>query len=68
MARKEKVTKPIFEVKHDFVDSLDALLHEALNFYQAVQTAIELGQVSDKVKPILQERVDAFRKKLSADA
>ncbi len=66
MARKIE-TKPLFSLKGDFTDSLDKFCQEAIMFQQAVGSAIELGQVSDKARPILQERLDAFRKAMVED-
>lgn len=67
MGNRKELAKPIFAVKHDFVDSLDAFLQEAVSFHQAVQTALELGQVSDTVRPVLEARLKAFARAMMTD-
>lgn len=61
MAKNKTPAKPILATVHDFKDSLDALLHQSMMFHQAVQSALELEQVSDRARPLLQERADAFK-------
>lgn len=60
MAKKQTETKPLFPLKHEFYDSLDRFAHESFMLAEAVRTAIQLDGVNEKVKPILQERLDAF--------
>lgn len=66
MARK-KITKPLFSVKHDFYDSLDACLDRAVVLHQAVSMALTLKAVDPKVAPTLQEALDGFSKALLTD-
>lgn len=62
MAKKD--IKPLFSLKHDFYDSLDASLAAGINLIQAVESALELNQVGDRVAPIMKEKLDAFKKTL----
>lgn len=41
--RKKPNPKPMFAVKHDFVDSLDRALSKASNLLQSVETLFDLG-------------------------
>lgn len=59
MKRKGPV-KPIFDLKHDFMDSLEAVLHQAMMLQSSVQSAIDLDQVTPAIKELLQERVNAL--------
>ena len=67
MARQKQPTRPLFDVHHEFVPSLDAMLNEALMLMQAVEFATRMEGLPDEVKKILTERVAAFRATLSAD-
>jgi tRNA A37 threonylcarbamoyladenosine synthetase subunit TsaC/SUA5/YrdC len=51
MARKKDPPKPLFAVKHDFVESLDAFVQATMTLHQIVSTVIDLDQV--KSEPIL---------------
>lgn len=65
MARKKEPPKPILALKHDFYASLDAHLHQSIMFLQAVELALDLGQVSDAGADVLRENVAEFRKTLT---
>ena len=68
MARKKEALKPLFSVKHDFVESLDHFAQASITFLQAVETALQLGQVKEgPAKDLLQEQVKAFRAALTSD-
>ena len=64
MARSKPEPKPLFALKGDFYDSLDHTLQQMVNFLQAVETALQLDQVSATMKPKLQEQCDRMRKAL----
>lgn len=66
MARKPEA-KPIFTLVHDFKDSLDAMLQEAVNLMQSVDQALDLDLVKEPMKAKLRERLDAFKKRLMED-
>ena len=68
MARKKEDPKPLFGLKHDFYESLDHTLQQAIMLTQVVEQAIELEQVKPGfVHDKLQERCAAFRKALMSD-
>lgn len=67
MARKKEPPKPMFALKHDFVDALDNVCHEAIMLMQAVDMVIRHGEVPESIKQILVERTKAMRSALSAD-
>lgn len=64
MARKKEPAKPLFEVKRDFVDSLDAFLQRSIILLQAIESALQHDQIKDGAKPILEREVAAFRSAL----
>lgn len=58
----KKPPKPLFGFKHDFYDSLDNALQQAMNLMHAVDQAIEFGAVKqDSVCAALKERSAALR-------
>lgn len=61
MARKKETPKPMFDLRHDFVASLENLCQECIMMLQAVDGAIEHGKLADPVKSILEERYKALR-------
>ena len=61
MARKPD-PKPLFPLKGDFYESLDRFIHEAGMLADVAEQAMKLGAISEKLRPIFQERIDAFRK------
>lgn len=68
MARKKEPPKPLFGLKHDFYESLDHVLLQAINLMQAVDQVIEL----ELVKPgpgldLLRERARLMRAALMTD-
>ncbi len=56
----KKPIRPLFDVKHDFVDSLDAFIQQAINLQLAVKTALDLNQVAEPCAKQLRERIAAF--------
>ncbi len=68
MARKKEPPKPLFGLKHDFYESLDHVLQQAINLMQAVDTAVDLEQEKDgPAKNVLVERNNALRAALLSD-
>lgn len=67
MARKKETPKSLFDVKHDFVASLDNVCHELIMLLQAVDMVIRNGNLNEPTKEILTERSKAMRAALSAD-
>lgn len=66
MARKEE-PRPLFELKGDFIVSLDNALQQHLRLIQAVEIALRYGAVNDTAKDDLEKQVAASRKALSAN-
>ena len=64
MAKKPD-PKPLFAVKHDFVDSLDRFLEEVTMFRQAVKYALDLGQIQTPAREVIAERLAALDKATS---
>lgn len=60
MARKKDPPKPLFGLKHDFYDSLDNFIQYSINLHQMARSLLDLNVVPDKLKPMLQEKVDAL--------
>ena len=50
---KKPTPPPLFSVKHDFVDSLDAFLGKAMTLQQAVRTALDLEQIKEPAASIV---------------
>lgn len=63
MAKREK-PKPLFTLKHDFVDSLDNVAQQAITFLQIVEQALELDLVKEPIKTRLRQQADQFRASL----
>ena len=61
MARKPD-PKPLFDIKADFYESLDRFVHEAGMLADVAEEAVTLGFVSEKMCPVFQKRIAAFRK------
>ena len=60
MAKSKEKPKPLFPLKQDFYASLDNFAHQAGMLADLCKQMIQLNAVSEKVKPMLQERLDAF--------
>lgn len=60
MAKKQDPAKPLFPLKHEFYASLDNFTHQAGMLADMCRQMIQLDAVSEKIKPMLQERLDAF--------
>lgn len=67
MARAKPTPKPLFSVKFDFVESLDNVAQEGVMLLQCIKTILDNIEIKPGVREILDERVAAFRKALSAD-
>lgn len=69
MARKKEEPKPLFSLKHDFYDSLDHVLQQAINLMQAVDQAIDLAgdKMPEPIRETLKERSAAMRKALMTE-
>lgn len=67
MARKKDL-KPLFGLKHDFYESLDHALLQAINLMQAVDQAIDLELVKEGPgKDLLRERGKLLRAALMSE-
>ncbi len=64
MARKKEQAKPLFDLKHDFVDSLENVCQQSIMLLQAVDTVLRNGNLPIGVKEILAERSNAMRSAL----
>lgn len=68
MARKKDDPKPLFDLKHDFYESLDHVLQQTVTLLQVVDQAIQLDQVKPgPVLDILKAKSAALRKALMSD-
>jgi len=61
MAKVKEPPKPLFPLKHDFYASLDNFAHQAGMMADMCRQLIQMDAVSEKIKPMLQERIDAFQ-------
>lgn len=63
----KKTPKPLFSLKNDFADSLEAFCQAGIMLEQQVRSAIELGCIDNRVKDLVQKRLDAFRAAMISD-
>jgi hypothetical protein len=61
MPRKKEPPKPMFDLRHDFVASLENVCQKALMLLQSVETVIEHGNLTPGIKGILVERCQEMR-------
>ena len=66
MAKAKPIPKPMFDVKHDFVDALDATLQAAINLQACVDSALDLGAIDARISQIMKQRADELRRALSS--
>lgn len=66
MARKEP-PKPMFDLRHDFVASLENLCQQSLMMLQAVEAVVKDDKLNPAVRSVLQERVAALRAALTME-
>lgn len=59
MAKKTEI-RPLFDVKNEFVASMDRFIHEAGMLRDAVRTMLQMGKIPDAVRPLIEERLKAF--------
>lgn len=62
MARKKAEPKPLFAVKHDFVESLDEFIQRAINLNSMVEMALAGGHLQDPLLSRLREAHEAFER------
>lgn len=67
MAKTKTPPKPIFSVKHDFADSLDAFCQAAVDFHSTVTAVLSAGRVPAAESKILENACATFFKAMSAD-
>lgn len=67
MVRKKEPAKPLFALKHDFVESLDNVCHEVIMLLQAVDIVIRNGNLNEPTKEILAERSKSMRAAIFAE-
>lgn len=60
MAKKPKNIPAMFDIKGDFIASLDRFVHEAGMLRDAVRQLLHMGKFPDSVRGILEERLKAF--------
>lgn len=59
VAKKDPI-KPLFPLKHEFVESLDAYTQAAGNLASAIGIVLRGGDLKPAVAAIIKERLDAF--------
>ena len=67
MARKKEPAPPLFSVRHQFQNSLEAVCNESIMLVQAVEMALRGRAVQAGAAEILKERVAAFRATLMSE-
>lgn len=65
MARKKTPPKPMFDLRHDFVESLENVCQQGIMLLQTVDLLLKHDlKIPDSIKEVLKERHDAFRSAL----
>lgn len=59
MAKKAGI-RPLFDVKNEFVASMDYFVHEAGMLRDTMMTLLQMGKIPDAVRPMVEERLKAF--------
>jgi hypothetical protein len=68
MARKKEAPKPLFELRHDFVASLENVCQQSMMLLQAVDAVLQHdSNLKPGVRDILKERSDAMRAALMSE-
>lgn len=68
MTKKKEPPKPLFGIKHDFYESLDHVLLQAINLMQAVDQVLDLDLVKEGPgKDLLKQRGKLLREALMTD-
>lgn len=67
MARKKNLPKPLFDLRFDFVESLENVCQQAIMLLQAVDTVKQHGNLPEAINAILEERADALRNALMSN-
>jgi hypothetical protein len=60
MARKKPTPKPLFAVKHDFVDSLENVAQQIVFLVPILRSALDRKLVNEVIEPMLRERLEAL--------
>lgn len=61
MAKRPKEITPFFELRFQVNDTLERLANEILMTMQAIETAINHGEMNDAAKSIMSERLVALK-------
>ena len=71
MPRKKETPKPLFSVKHDFVDSMEAFIQASMMLHNALKTVLDYGApdkpLPESVVAMLRERCEAWEKATLSD-
>lgn len=71
MAAKKKTPPPLFAVKFNFIDSLDAFIQASMMLHNSITTILSLTKpgdpIPDDVRKMLKERADAWEKATLTD-
>lgn len=67
MARKKEPPKPMFDLRHDFVASLENLYQQALMLMQTVDMVVKHETTPEPIKKILREQSAALRAALMSE-
>jgi len=62
MAKSKKQIVPFFRLRFQIGDTLEAISHEILMTLQALETAVDLGEMNEPTRAILKERAESWRK------
>ncbi len=58
--RKVDNVKPLFPLKHEFIESLNRYIHEASMLADVIDTALKLGAIDTRLSGMVIERLSAF--------
>lgn len=67
MARTKATPKPYFQIRGEFHESQENMVHKLMVLMQAVDTALSLNQVLPAAAPLLREKLDALRSAVMSD-
>lgn len=67
MARRKAEPKPLFAVKGDFTESLDAFVQASLLFHGMAKMALDLGYIDQRIEPKFREAFEKFDRAISRD-
>ena len=66
MGKKKSEPRPLFAVKHDFYESLDAYVEASFELYSVARKALELDAVAESAAGPMREAVERLCRAMSS--